>query len=117
MSGFNVVALDGSGSLIIDVGGAESLTIEAEDNLLPLLTSNVTSSTLKLGSSKPISPTKPITYTLGAAALEAVSIDGSGDAIVNASDNLNVTINGSGDVEYLGDPTTEIEISGSGDVH
>ena len=176
MSGFDSVALDGSGSLIIDVGGADSLKIEAEDNLLPLLTSDVTDSTLKLSSSEPISPTKRITYTLGAAALEgvsisgsgdvvapnlacgtfeaelsgfgtfdvggacdgldlsiagdgefdgedlavataSVSIDGSGNAIVNASDNLNVTINGSGDVEYLGDPATEIDINGSGAVH
>ena len=176
MSGFDEVVLGGSGDLIIDVGGNESLTIEAEDNLLPLLTSNVTDSTLTLSSSETIYPTQPITYTLGAAALAgvsisgtgdvvapnlscgtfraalsgsgtfdiggacnalelsiagsgdfdgqdlavataSVSIDGSGDSIVNATDKLSVTINGSGNVEYVGDPATVVDINGSGEVH
>jgi hypothetical protein len=51
-----------------------------------------------------------------AVATALVSISGSGDAIVNASDELRVTIDGSGDVEYVGDPTTDVDIDGSGDV-
>jgi hypothetical protein len=175
VSGFDDVVLEGIGDLIIDVGGTESLTIEAESNLLPVLTSNVTGSTLTLGSSEPISPTRPITYTLGADTLEgisisgtgavvapnvscatfkvavsgsgtldvggtcdalelsisgsgdfdgrdlavvaaSVSIDGSGDSVVNATDTLRVVINGSGNVEYVGDPATDIDVNGSGEV-
>jgi Putative auto-transporter adhesin, head GIN domain len=138
VSGFDAVALDGSGSLIIDVGGAESLTIEAEDNILPLLTSNVTGSTLKLSSSKPISPTKPITYTLGASAMEGVSISGSGDVVApnlacgtfeaelsgsgtfdvgGTCDGLDLSIAGDGDFdgEDLAVATASVSIDGSGD--
>lgn len=175
VSGFDAIALEGTGDLIIDVGATESLIIEAEDNLLPLLTSRVDGSTLKLIPSESISPTEPITYTLGATSLKGISISGSGnvvvpnldcstfevsvsgsgtfdvggvcdgldlsiagsavfdgerlvvaratvsingngDAIVNATDELVVSINGAGDVRYVGDPATEININGSGNV-
>jgi hypothetical protein len=135
--GFDNVALDGVGELIIDVGGTEALTIRAEDNLLPLLTSDVSGSTLKLGSTETISPTKPITYTLSAADLEGVSISGSGGVVApnlacdtfevvvsgvgtfdvgGSCDNLDLSISGSGDFdgEDLAVPTASVSISGSG---
>lgn len=45
-----------------------------------------------------------------------VTIFGSGDAQVFASDQLDVTINGSGDVWYKGSPTISVNIAGSGDL-
>ena len=137
--GFDRVELEGAGDLIIDVGGTESLTIEAEDNLLPLLRSDVRGSTLHLDTSEPISPTRTITYTLGAAALEGVTVAGSGDVDVpNLSctsfevvvagsgrfdlggdcEGIDVSINGSGDVDAadLAVATASIAINGSGDV-
>ncbi|PCH76012.1 MAG: DUF2807 domain-containing protein [Flavobacteriaceae bacterium] len=46
-----------------------------------------------------------------------VSIAGSGDAAVFASDKLSASIAGSGDISYYGNPTTEdINVSGSGKV-
>jgi hypothetical protein len=138
VSGFDEIVLDGVGDLIIDVGGTESLTIEAEDNLLPLLTSDVSGSTLKLATSETISPTMPITYTLGAATLDGVSISGSGDVVApnlacqtfeavvsgagtfdvgGACDRLELSISGSGDFdgEDLAIATASVSISGSGD--
>ena len=138
VSGFDEVVLDGIGDLIIDVGGTESLTIEAEDNLLPLLTSNVDGSALTLSTSETISPTKPITYTLGAAALEGVSISGTGDVVApnlscetfsaalsgsgtfdvgGACDALELSIEGSGDFDGqdLAVATASVSIDGSGD--
>jgi hypothetical protein len=44
------------------------------------------------------------------------TVSGSGDAVVNVTDNLSVRISGSGDVRYIGDPTVSESISGSGDV-
>jgi Putative auto-transporter adhesin, head GIN domain len=46
-----------------------------------------------------------------------VSIQGSGDAKVNVTDNLDVSVQGSGDVSYLGSPDVRQNIQGSGDVH
>ena len=49
VSGFTGIDLAGSGEVTIEQGDAESLTIEADDNVLPALTSKVSDSTLKLG--------------------------------------------------------------------
>jgi hypothetical protein len=38
VSGSDEILLSGSGEVVVDVDGTESLTIEAEDNIMPLLT-------------------------------------------------------------------------------
>jgi hypothetical protein len=45
-----------------------------------------------------------------------VKISGSGDCMVNVSENLDVKISGSGDVEYKGSPKVNFKGSGSGTV-
>jgi hypothetical protein len=45
-----------------------------------------------------------------------VSLAGSGDAVVNVTDDLDVKVTGSGNVQYLGDPKISISSSGSGKV-
>jgi len=45
-----------------------------------------------------------------------IDIAGSGDVVVNASEELLVTISGSGDVTYLGSPRVEQTVSGVGSV-
>ncbi|HWL48440.1 MAG TPA: DUF2807 domain-containing protein, partial [Acidimicrobiia bacterium] len=37
VSDFNEIVLGGSGRVMVEVTGTESLTIEAEDNIMPLL--------------------------------------------------------------------------------
>jgi hypothetical protein len=64
-TGFTKVELSGTGELPIEKTGTESLTISAEDNILPRLTSKVSGDALILGT-KPnttIVTTKPITYS------------------------------------------------------
>ena len=66
VTGFTKVELTGQGDVIIEQTGSDSLTISAEDNLLPLLTSDISGDTLVLGT-KPntsIVTTKPITYSV-----------------------------------------------------
>lgn len=45
-----------------------------------------------------------------------VMISGSGNAKVNAIDELNIKISGSGNIQYTGDPKVNTSISGSGSV-
>lgn len=119
VSGFASVELAGVGELSIDQTGTESLTVSAEDNLLPLLTSEVEGDTLILGK-KPntrIVTTKPITYTLTMKDITGLAVSGSGT--INApkltTAALRIEISGSGVITTAGNVDDQsLEISGSG---
>ena len=117
VSGFDEIVLLGSGDVVIDVTGTESLTIEAEDNIMPLLTADLSGSRLELGSDEPFSATRGITYTITAATLDGVTINGSGNFLASGVDTgrFEVTVNGSGDVEPNGTcAEVDVNINGSG---
>ena len=64
VSGFTGIELSGNGEVTIEQGDTESLTIEADDNVLPVLTSEVEDSVLRLGT-KPrttVQTRSPIRY-------------------------------------------------------
>jgi hypothetical protein len=120
VSGFSSVELSGSGELILEQTGRESLTIEADDNLLPLLTSEVSGDALHLGvrPNTTLRPRKPIIYRLTVRQLGGLQISGSGT--VTASNiqvsRLRVEISGSGRITVKGSADDqELEISGSGE--
>jgi hypothetical protein len=119
VSGFTSVELTGVGELSIDQTGTECLTVSAEDNLLPLLTSRVEADTLILGK-KPntrIVTSKPITYTLTMKDITGLAVSGSGT--INApkltTAALRIEISGSGVITTAGNADDQsLEISGSG---
>ena len=139
VGGFSKVELNGSGELTIEQTGTESLTISAEDNLLPKLSSEVSGDTLVLRqeSNAKIIPSQPIKYSVtvkdltgvavsGSGRYQAeqltsktvkVDISGSGVASVRASDVLDIQMSGSGTLTYTGDPKQVTQqVSGSGKV-
>ena len=141
VGGFSAIELLGSGDVIIEQDGTESLSIEAEDNLLTDLTSDVSNGTLRLVTADGVSlhPTLAITYrvtvkdlaglqlsgsgsvTAAGITTPAISIDisGSGDVTIDGTaDSQTVTISGSGDYNAgdLGTRNSTAEISGSGNV-
>jgi hypothetical protein len=81
VSGFDAISLS-SGELTLRQGESEALTIEAEDNLLPYLTSDVRNGTLILQfvPNWPgiICPTRPIRYKLTVKNLAALNLSGAG---------------------------------------
>ncbi|MGD8402463.1 MAG: head GIN domain-containing protein [Anaerolineales bacterium] len=122
VSNFDAISLENMGDVYITVGNTEELTIEAEDNLLPLLTSDVENSVLKLdvvrGSN--IDPTKPITYNLTVKDLKDITLAGSG-AINSApleADRMTVMLAGSGNIQLEGVTCTDFKVSiaGSGNI-
>ena len=117
VSEFDEIAVFGSGEVVVDVTGTESLSIEAEDNIMPLLTTEVRNGVLELEVEGNVSPTRDITYTVTAATLTGVSIAGSGDVTATGveSDEFGVEIAGSGDVSPAGTAAAlSVEIAGSG---
>ncbi len=119
VSGFDEIVVFGSGEVIVTVTGTESLQIEAEDNIMPILTTDVVNGRLELGSSRSYTTTRGITYTITAAELTKVTIEGSGDVDATGidTDSFSVQIDGSGNVVPVGTSTElDVEVNGSGDV-
>jgi Putative auto-transporter adhesin, head GIN domain len=173
VSGFSSIAFNSEGKVTVQQTGKESLTITAEDNLLPLLESQVTDGTLSIGTvnNTDINPTKPIEFVMevkslegfkmtGVGSIEAKGIqtknmtivlkgvgemtiagaadalnlslegvgsyegkdfktkqanvrsEGVGGAVLNVSDQLDISVSGIGTVEYIGSP--KIQKSGNG---
>lgn len=116
---FDVIDVTGSGRLIFRQGDAESLTIKADDNVLPFITSAVNDHELHLGIRNNVSlqTRSAIVYTVTARELKAVHLSGSVSAKLDSltTDRLAITISGSGDVVAAGKAKEQtIEISGSG---
>ena len=119
VSGFTQVELTGVGELTIEQTGTESLTISAEDNLLPQLTSEVSGDTLVLGEepNSSIVTTKPITYSLTVKDLSGLAVSGSGNISMPklTATALSIKISGSGTITVNGTAVDQdLEISGSG---
>jgi hypothetical protein len=119
VSGFSAVSLDGSGRLVIEQTGTESLTITGDDNLLPYIESDVSGKTLTLGekSGTNISPSKDIVFKLTVKSLDNIDISGSGTADAKGlqGQTLKVDISGSGEVSADGAADElNLGISGSG---
>ncbi|MBA2535091.1 MAG: DUF2807 domain-containing protein, partial [Rubrobacter sp.] len=93
------------GNLVVQqTGSASPLTIKAEDNLIPLITTKVKKNRFVIGSKNNISATKPIKFKLAVKDLEALKISGPGS--INASnvdtETLNAAINGVGNMTVAG---------------
>ena len=118
VSGFNKVSVSGSGNLHIVQGDEESLTIEAEDNILPLITAKVSGNTLKIGF-KPgtsISTTKSIEFYLKVKDLDSISASGSGniDCSGLTADNLIIKTSGSRNIDMGNLEVNIIALNSSG---
>jgi Putative auto-transporter adhesin, head GIN domain len=120
VSGFEEVELQGVGNLSIQQTDTESLTVEAEEDLLPKVRTEVVDNRLIIGP-KPntsVLTTEPINYRLTVKDLSALEMSGSGsvDAEGISTDELAVTITGAGDVKINGKANSQqVAILGSGD--
>lgn len=141
VAGFDLVRLSGSGNLLVEQTGAESLTIEAEDNILPLLRSDVENGVLILGLRPGVGIVthKPIVFKLTVKELKGIDASGSGSIDVKGLDTDRFDFEGSGSMQavvagraqeqdvsmsgsgkYNGEALTSrsasVNVSGSGDV-
>ncbi len=116
---FSAVDLSGVGAVTVTIGRRPELRVEADDNLLPALTSSVVGSTLELGTRSGVTlrPKTPIRYQVIATQLAAVRVSGSGSvqAVDLDLDRIEVAISGSGEVRLAGIAAEQrVVVSGSG---
>jgi hypothetical protein len=140
VAGFSDVRVDGAGDVIIEQTGIESLTVEADDNILPLLQTKVVNGSLHVGVKQNVNirTARPILYHVtvkqlngagvsGSGSIRASGIDadmfsadisGSGSASLSGrADAVVLTVSGSGsyDASNLRSKSVKVNISGSGD--
>jgi len=115
------VAFEGIGNLIISQG-EPLLEIEAEDNILPRIVTEVRDDQLRISFDTErweniIRPTKPITYRLQVPDLNELSLAGLGNVTLEQVDGerLIIRLSGAGSIEAAGRLTEQdINVSGAG---
>ncbi len=119
VSGFSEVHLEGSGDVVVEIGENESLTVEADDNLLELITTSVRGSRLVIEFDEPLRPSEAIVYRIEMIEFDEVAVAGSADVVAPnlACGTFSVTVTGSGSFDLGGTcDALDVSIAGSGDV-
>ena len=126
VSGFDQIALNGQGDVQVLIGDSgtgvptESLTIEAEDNLLPYIKTRVQAGKLVIDVDNNVNlrPTRKISYTVTLKSLSGLAIGGSGNITADGvqTNKLDLSIPGSGDIRVtnLQAAMLDAHIGGSG---
>jgi hypothetical protein len=117
--GFSSISFKSVGRVKVQQTGKESLTISAEDNILPLLESRVKDRILYLSIANDSSfdPTKPIEFVLEVKSLESLNIDGVGSIEAKGiqGKRLSVSLDGVGSMAIAGSADVlDLTLSGVG---
>lgn len=125
VSDFNGITIRYPAELVIKQGTTESLKIEAEDNLLPQLVTEVRSGTLYIENkeqnfAKRVDPTESIKITITVKKLSAIDFSSAGKLTVEGlkGDALNLSLSGAGEIvlKDLELKNLEIRLSGAGKI-
>jgi len=120
VAAFSSVQLTSCANVEIERTGTESLSVTADDNLLPVFLSEVKDGALLISSdtNKSFKGKVPV-YKVTVGELRSVTISSSGDIKASklAGESFSVSVSGSGDIRVAGDVTEfVVDITGSGDV-
>lgn len=117
---FSSVELHGSGELFLSQGPQQPLIIEAEDNILKVLTTRVESGKLIIGSNACISANRPIRIYATVKDIKSLEVSGSGSITGKntiTADSLDLKLSGSGSMDLnLKAKNLRTEIPGSGTI-
>ncbi len=114
---FAQVQLTGSVAVEVEVGPTASVRVEADDNIVPLITTAVVGSTLKIATSRGFSTDQPVKVTVSVPRLLGVEHSGSGSIYVHGidSEQFAVKLQGSGSIRLAGrTDTLAATLDGSG---
>ena len=118
---FRQVSISGGGTLTIAQTGVESLTVQAEDSILPAITTEVHGDRLEIGEHGDTTfvTTLPIHYTLTVKHLSALEVSGSSDVQATGLRELtSLMVSGSGSITAAGiSVATTLHVSVSGSAH
>ncbi len=117
VAGIHAVRIETGGRAVIERGEVESLTVTADDNIVPLITSEVRSGVLVLSSREANIAPKKLVFRITVKDVQHLDLVGSGviDASRLEGPTLLISLSGAGDIKAAGriDDLT-VSISGAG---
>jgi hypothetical protein len=117
---FDRIDIGGAYNVVVRVGAARSVVLEGDDNLLPLIRTEVRNGTLHIESEEDLRPRRDIRIEIGIESLNAVHSGGSSDVAVRnvRSSAFDASVSGSSELMANGDfGDLSTSISGSGEIH
>ena len=119
MTAFSSISFKSVGKLMIQQTDKESLTIIADDNILPILESRVSDQTLYLSNANAssIDPTQPIEFFVEVKSLESLNTKGVGSIKIKdiQGKRLSVSLDGVGSIAIAGNvDVLDLELTGVG---
>lgn len=122
VSGFDSIEVSYPAEVFISQGSSESVTIEADDNFLPGLKTEVRNNMLriyyKVQDSKHVIPSKPVKITIVVKQLKDVNFESAGELTLSGieSDDLSVSVSGAGNLELekISARNLSVVLSGAG---
>lgn len=121
-SGYTGIGLAVPGTLVVRQGGTESVSIEADDNLMPEIDAVVERGILRIRFKRKlnVSGRSTIRILVSGPTFDSLSVAGSGDIVSEAikSRSLALSVAGSGDVRIakVDAESLAVSVAGSGDV-
>ena len=120
VAAFNSIELAGSNKLVIRIGEKQSVVVRADNNLLDRVTTEVRSGKLVIANTPgSFTPKSPMSVEVTVPTLNALTLAGGGNIVVNGinAENMTVTLSGGGNVTGSGTATSlEVTLDGSGNV-
>lgn len=119
VSGFTSIDLRGSANVYVIIGGAESVVVKADDNILPLIETSVRNNQLVISTknNSSFTSTNPVRVDVTMKSLDDVALTGSGMINVPelSADQFKVNLPGSGNINVAGEVNqVDIKLGGSG---
>lgn len=119
LDSFSHIEVEGDANVILSQGPSQRVEIEADDNIIPIVTTRVRGNELEISNSRNYRSNNPVNVYITIPVVSALSIDGSGDIFgqtILEGDELELDVSGSGDMDLeLFYTQLFVESSGSGD--
>ena len=112
---FTSISTDGAFTIEVVCQKDVSLEVEGDDNVLPLITTEVSGGVLRLNNSKSYSVNQPIVFRISVPNLEGLSVNGAGklDITQIKNERLEIDVNGAPSINVSGS-TQLVDIDANG---
>lgn len=120
VTGFSEIKAGGAVNLEVDAGKEFIVSVEADDNLLQYIKTEVNGNTLKIYSEGNISPTAKLNVKISMPVLEGLDISGASDAkVMNVkADSLELKASGASEINIVGEANElKAEASGASEIN